>query len=31
MSEYKKKYGGIKIAQQPGGISSFSLDWGFRE
>ena len=31
MSEHSKKYSGIKIAQQPGGTSSFSLDWGHKE
>ena len=31
MSYHSKKCSGIKIAQQPGGTSSFSLDWGYKE
>ena len=31
MTQQKKNFSGIKIAQQPGGSSSFSLDWGHKE
>jgi len=31
MAEQKKNFSGIKIAQQPGGTSSFSLGWGYKE
>jgi hypothetical protein len=31
MTDHKKTYSGIKIAQNPGGSSSFSLSWGHTE
>ena len=31
MSDSKKTYSGVKITQQPGGSSNFSLNWGHKE
>lgn len=31
MAEQKKTYSGVKITQNPGGNSNFSLNWGYQE
>lgn len=31
MTDNKKTYSGVKITQQPGGESHFSLNWGYKE
>ena len=31
MAEHKKTYSGVKITQNPGGNSNFSLGWGHKE
>jgi len=31
MAQQNKNFSGIKVVQQPGGTSSFSLSWGYQE
>lgn len=31
MAEHKKTFSGVKIVQQPGGNSSYSVSWGHQQ
>lgn len=31
MSDSKKTYSGVKIVQQPGGDSTYTVSWGYKE